>query len=235
MPNRLAPRFESLLQMILEDDQDEVRHLLEQEPALATLGAGRAVLDPRLAHWIYTGDSALHVAAAAYRVETGRMLLRAGANGRLASPHRHSEPLHYAANGHPQSPSWDPAKQVGMIQLLIQAGGRVNAQDKNGATPLHLAVRTRCAAAVLALLDAGADPARRNRSGSTPFHLAVQNTGRGGSGQAPAKAAQREIIEAFLERGISPTCRDGKGNSVFAQTRSEWIRHLLLAQGGGCE
>ena len=34
------------------------------------------------------------------------------------------------------------------IRCLHDAGTDVNAADKNGATPLHRAVRTRCAAAV---------------------------------------------------------------------------------------
>ena len=58
---------------------------------------------------------------------------------------------------------------------------------------MHRAVRTRCAAAVKLLLKAGADPRLRNKPGSTPFHLAAQDTGRGGSGTAQAKAAQRRI------------------------------------------
>jgi hypothetical protein len=70
---------------------------------------------------------------------------------------------------------------------LLEAGADIHAQDKNGATPLHRAVRTRSAAAVQFLLDAGADPAIKNKPGSTPFHLAVQNTGRGGSGAEKPK------------------------------------------------
>src|SRR6185295_12277382 len=110
---------------------------------------------------------------------------------------------------------------------LLGAGADVNARDKNGATPLHRAVRTRCAAAVRVLLEAGANPRVRNKPGSTPFHLAVQNTGRGGSGTDEARAAQREIIREFLDRGVSKALKDGTGKSVSACARSECIQDLL--------
>src|SRR5439155_11724626 len=110
---------------------------------------------------------------------------------------------------------------------LLDAGADIQAPDKNGATPLHRAVRTRCAAAVKCLLEAGADPTRKNKPGSTPFHLAVQNTGRGGSGAEVAKAAQREIIAEFLSLGLSPKLKDDKGKSVMDWARSSWIRNML--------
>src|SRR5690348_10830145 len=92
---------------------------------------------------------------------------------------------------------------------------------KSGATPLHLAVRTRCAAAVQCLLDAGSDATLQNKPGSTPFHLAVQNTGRGGSGAEKAKAAQLEIIRTFLERGVSAALKDRNGKTVL-----DWARKI---------
>jgi len=61
-------------------------------------------------------------------------------------------------------------------------------------TPLHRAVRNRCAAAVKVLLDRGADPSRRNRNGSTPAQLAKLTTGRSGTGTPEAKAQQAEIV-----------------------------------------
>ena len=114
-----------------------------------------------------------------------------------------------------------------MIRLLLKAGADIRAQDKNGATPLHRAVRTRCAAAVECLLDAGSDATIQNKPGSTPFHLAVQNTGRGGSGAEKARTAQREIIRSFLERGISTALKDRNGKSVLQWAKSDWIREIL--------
>jgi hypothetical protein len=135
--------------------------------------------------------------------------------------------LHYAADGYVVGPTWNPKKQVKTIRILLNAGADLQARDKNGATALHRAVRTRCVAAVCCLLDAGADPTQKNISGSTAFHLAVQNTGRGGSGAEIAIAAQRQIIEEFLSLGVSPALQDGKGKSVLECATSTWIRNVL--------
>jgi len=219
--------FQSLVAAILDDDRVRVKDLLKRDVTLVKAGAAKARLELGIAHWIYAGDTALHVAAAGYWVEIAKLLLDAGAEVGAAMNHRCSQPLHYAADGFLENPSWDAKRQVRMIELLVEAGADIHAPDKNGATPLHRAVRTRCAAAVKALLDAGADATLRNEPGSTPFHLAVQNTGRGGSGSEPAKSAQCEIIRAFLGRGISPTLKDAKGQSVLDWAKSDWIRQML--------
>ena len=77
------------------------------------------------------------------------------------------------------------------------------------------------------LLEAGADPTVRNKPGSTPFHLAVQNTGRGGPGAEEARNAQREILQAFLERWVSPAMKDTKGKSIIEWAQSDWIQRIL--------
>lgn len=219
-----------LLTAIVDDDRKAVQALLQADGGLAT----RLIQQPKLHeakifHWIYVGDTALHLAAAGYRVEIVRLLLKAGANPNAATNHRRSSPLHYAADGFITGPAWDADRQVATIRCLLDAGADLHAQDKNGATPLHRAVRTRCAAAVRCLLQAGSDPTRENHSGNTPFHLAVQNTGRGGSGAAAAISAQREIIQAFLAVGVSPKFKNGSGKSVAECVKSEWIRKALAA------
>jgi hypothetical protein len=204
--------------------------LLKQDPALAKELTKTPRLELRVPHWIYAKDSPLHVAAAGHRVEIAKLLLEAGANPDSAENHRRSRPLHYAADGYIISELWNEKNQVAMIRLLLKAGAEINAQDKNGATPLHRAVRTRCAAAVKCLLDAGADTTIKNKPGSTPFHLAVQNTGRGGSGADIARSAQRVIIQLFLARGISPKVKDENGKSVVDWAKSDWVREIL--EGG---
>ena len=224
----MPDQFQSLVEAIIEDDHARAKQLLKHDPALANATASEACLEMRIPHWIYAGDSPLHVAAAAYRVEMAELLLKSGADCCAAHNHRKSQPLHYAADGGPGGDSRD-ARQVQMIEFLLKAGADLHARDKNGATPLHRAVRTRSVEAVKFLLDAGADATLRNEPGSTPFHLAVQNTGRGGSGSEEAKAAQRQIIHTFLERGISPKLKDANGKSVLDWAKSDWIRQILTA------
>ncbi len=155
------------------------------------------------------------------------MLLAARADPNSTKNHRQSGPLHYAADGYINGPDWNAKRQVETIQCLLDAGADIQAQDKNGASPLHRAVRTRCAAAVKCLLERGGDARLKNKSGSTPFHLAVQNTGRGGTGAEVARASQRQIIHEFLLLGLSPALKDSKGKSVLECARSSWIRDML--------
>ena len=221
--------MDKLLKAILDDDRPKVAALLKGDPALATRLFDKPKLyQSKIFHWIYVGDTALHLAAAGYRVEIVKLLLAAGADANAAGNHRHSGPFHYAADGYITGPVWDAKRQVKTIEVLLKGGAKINAPDKNGAAPLHRAVRTRCAAAVRCLLDAGADPKVKNKPGSTPFHLAVQNTGRGGSGAESARAAQRQIIEEFLARGMSTALKDGQGKTVLEWAKSDWIRDVLL-------
>jgi hypothetical protein len=218
----------NILTAIVDDNRRAVETLLKADGGLAT----RLIQKPKLYgskifHWIYVGDTALHLAAAGYRVEIVRMLLAAGADPNAATNRRRSSPLHYAADGFITDPGWNAKRQVETIRCLLDKGANIHSQDKNGATPLHRAVRTRCVAAVRCLLRAGSDPTLMNLPGSTPFHLAVQNTGRGGSGAAVAISAQREIIKEFLSLGVSPDLKSSSGKSVRDSVQSAWIREVL--------
>ncbi len=218
----------AIIEAIVDDDVATARRLLREDSGLGS----RPLQTPKLYrsgifHWIYVGDTLLHLAAAGYRVEIVRLLLGAGADPNAAMNRRRSTPLHYAADGFVTGSAWDPEKQVTTIRCLLENGADIHRQDMNGATALHRAVRTRCAAAVRFLLEAGGDPTIRNKPGSTPFHLAVQNTGRGGSGEAAAIAGQREIIHEFVRRGVKCDLEDGKGKTVADCARSGWIREIL--------
>jgi len=208
--------FEKLLSAIVADDVASIEALVKAQPqlVLARAPAPKLYNSPALAHWFYAGDTALHLAAAGHRPAITRALLRAGADPNAAHNRRRSRPLHYTADGSPGSPTYNPRHQAETIRHLLKAGADRNAPDKNGATPLHRAVRTRSAAAVEVLLSAGANHQARNLPGATPFHLAVQNTGRGGSGHPAAIANQRRIIQLLLASGASPALKDASGKSV---------------------
>ena len=103
----------NLLTAIVDDDRRAVKALLEADGGHATRLIREPKLhDSRIFHWIYVGDTALHLAAAGYRVEIVRLLLTAGANPNAATNQRRSSPLHYAADGFITGPAWDAQKQV---------------------------------------------------------------------------------------------------------------------------
>lgn len=187
---------------IARSDQACVSRLLAAAPELAVarlaVGATRhgseAYFLDEIDHHVYAGDTALHIAGAAYEADITRALVSAGANAAAAN-RRGAEPLHYAVDGNPGSERWNPASQQETVKCLIELGADPNAADKNGTTPLHRAVRNRCAAAVKVLLDLGADPNATNRSGSTAGQLASWTSGRGGSGSHDARVQQQQILE----------------------------------------
>jgi ankyrin repeat protein len=223
----------ALFRTIASGDSEETSQALEssRDTAVRAIGIGASRQDAKtyflheISHYVYAGDTALHIAAAAYQRTSAELLLAKGANAR-ARNRRGAEPLHYAADGMPDG-HWNPDGQHEVIDYLVASGADPNACDKSGVSALHRAVRTRCSAAVRALLVNGANPRMMNKRGSTPLHLAVQNTGRGYSGSAAAKEQQREIIKLLLQYGAKPTDTDANGKTVEAAASSVWIRELL--------
>jgi ankyrin repeat protein len=220
------------IRLIVRGDIDDVARCLARDPALASVASDQGATRERaaefffadIAHYLYAGDTPLHMAAAGFRRAIAELLVANGADCR-ARNRRGAEPLHYAADANRR----EPAAQAETIAYLISAGADPNAVDSSGVAPLHRAVRTRSLAAVRALLDGGANPRRRNKTGSMPLHLAVQTTGRGGSGSPLAREQQAAIIRLLVERGAKLTDRDGRGRVVRAAAASKWARGVLGA------
>ena len=233
-PGRPTTLHWRLLRAIATGDTATTSRLLAASPQLASdaspIGASRAVSTSyfftEIEHYVYVGDTALHIAAAAYRTGVAKELVGHGADV-SARNRMGAQPIHYAAIGNPGSETWAPSAQTAIVTYLLRAGADPDAADKSGVTPLHRAVRTRCAPAVRALLAHGADPRRKNGSGSTPLHLAVQTTGRGGSGTAAALAQQREIIRLLVDHGARPDEKDGRGRTVTQCIAGRGISDLI--------
>ncbi len=60
-----------------------------------------------------------------------------------------------------------------VISFLIEKGANIEAENKDGFTPLHSAAGHGHVGAILALLDKGADVAAVNVNGYTPLHSAA--------------------------------------------------------------
>ena len=195
---KLSPDFSKLIQHIVSDNVDAVSDMLSADPSLATeaaeIGAAREKAEEffftEIRHYLYGGDTALHIAAAAFSRPIAMLLVENRADI-SAKNRRGAQPLHYAADAN----LWNPDAQAEAIRYLLSVGANANARDKSGVAPLHRAVRTRSAAAVQALLDGGADPSAPNKKGSTPLRLAELTTGRSGSGSDLARQQQALIID----------------------------------------
>jgi len=228
--------FLDFVRVVIDGDVDEVSRRLASNPALATMFSSAGATRQRasdfffadIGHYLYAGDTALHMAAAAFRSRVSELLVAHGGDCRSKN-RRGAEPLHYAADAN----RWNPVAQAETIEYLLSAGADPNAVDKSGVAPLHRAVRTRSLAAVRALLDGGANARQPNKSGSTPLHLAVQTTGRGGSGSPQAREQQVGIVRLLLARGARVTDHDGRGRTVRQAATGDWIRALLTVADAG--
>jgi len=216
----------NLFRAIARGETATVSRMLRASPEVArgaiAIGASREdarrCFVPEAARYVYSGDTALHFAAAAYQTQICKRLLALDADVR-AKNRRGAEPLHAASAGAPGGRPWNPKRQAATIELLIDGGADPNCLAAGGVAPLHVAVRHRCAAAVHALLERGANPRVGNDAGSTPLHLAVQTTGKGGSGSPDAKAQQTEILRLLVEHGARTSDRDGRGQTVAQRAR----------------
>src|SRR5207302_7522764 len=98
----------TLVRAVVTGDEANAAQLLAASPGLASAryeeGATRQRAEPyfldEIKRWVYAGDTALHIAAAAYRPAIVQELIAKGANVR-AKNRRGAEPLHAAAAGIP--------------------------------------------------------------------------------------------------------------------------------------
>jgi ankyrin repeat protein len=104
-----------------------------------------------------TGDTALirHAVTAGARLDS--LDTRRSANGRLA--------LNWAALNN----------RVPAIELLLEMGAELEAENRTGFTALHHAAEVGAFEAARALLHAGADARHTNRAGMTPAGTAREN------------------------------------------------------------
>jgi ankyrin repeat protein len=213
--------FEAIL-----EGEEAASQLLREDPARARARASRDRLVEAIPHWIYVGDTGLHLAAAALCLGAARLLLDAGADP-VAQNRRGATPLHYACDARPGlEGAWNPAAQTSLIELIVDRGGEIDRGDQGGATALHRAVRARSVVAVRQLLEQGArTECVLKKSGASALHLAAQSTG--ASGTAGLLGEQLEIIALLLEHGADPAARDASGRTPAAGARSEAVAAAL--------
>ena len=111
-------------------------------------------------------------------------------------------------------------RSCSVVDQLVkgQDKGVVNAKDRSGETPVHVAARSNLDSFLNPLVDAGADlDGRRNSDGATPFHIAVQH-------------GSYEFVEHLLKRLKSHGPPPRK--TVFAQDdHGDTPLHLAAGRG----
>lgn len=87
------------------------------------------------------------------------------------------------------------------MRFLLQRGANPNVRDRNGTTPLQIAVRLGHIDGVEALIKGGADVDTSDASGETPLMTAVHQR-------------NVELVRTLLEEGADPDVNDNTGRSA---------------------
>ncbi len=110
----------------------------------------------------------LNLAMSEGRTEMAKMILNSGKAGVNIPDCRGRTPLHWAVRG---AGNWKWPWGEELVQMLIGAGAKLDIQDKDGSTALHLAARENQPNIAQMLVDAGARKDIQNKWGEIPFRL----------------------------------------------------------------
>jgi hypothetical protein len=111
-----------------------------------------------------------------------------------------------------------------IARMLIQAGVDINAQDKDGATPLMKASKEGNTEVVELLMEAGADIHARDKDGATPLMKA--------SGGGNTK-----VVELLMEAGADINIQDSDGRTALLSAAQFGHKEIvqLLREAGALE
>ena len=115
---------------------------------------------------VHNGNHALHVAVQKEHIQTVQLLVDCGADVNALNEYRQT-PLHTAAGGEKDCPE--------LCSILLEHNAKVDAVDKDGNQPLHLACKQWHTAIVRLLLSHGADVTALNKQQRKPSHMANES------------------------------------------------------------
>lgn len=111
------------------------------------------------------------------------------------------------------------ANRLDLAALLIQAGIKLDSQDRRGSTPLH---SSRSQEAVNLLVQAGANPNARDLAGRTALHMFVRK-------------GRAEMVATLLRRGGDVHMKDASGRNALHHAAIKGddaqVRSLLTDHG----
>ncbi|XP_023311281.1 uncharacterized protein LOC111691956 [Anoplophora glabripennis] len=102
---------------------------------------------------------------------------------------------------------------LSLFKFIVDQGGDVNIEDKEGRTVLHLAAEKGQLLTVKFLIESGADFTVKDKNGQTPLHLAAKEG--------------RRLASFLIEQGADIESRDVKGNTPAALAKKAGHVHLL--------
>jgi len=147
-----------------------------------------------------------------------------------------------------------PRERITIMEMLIERGADVNAQDRTGSTPLHYAWRHDSYAAVKLLIDNGAKVDIKNNEGDTPLNRIAGRTSadtvilllskgadinsKNNDQSTPLMSAagygSPAVVKLLIDKGALVDATDSNGNTALyraACTGSIETARLLLAEG----
>ncbi|XP_054718468.1 death-associated protein kinase 1-like [Uloborus diversus] len=122
-------------------------------------------------------------------------------------------------NSKGRTPLYLALRHEDAAEFLIDAGCRLDHQDQDGNSPLHIAAEKKAVVIFLKLLASGANSSLQNRKGQTPLHLALDH---------------RVTAEIIIDAGCINNYQDQNGNTplhVAAKNRHFGVMAKLLALG----
>ena len=179
----------------------------------------------------FTGQTALHFAAANGHDPVVGLLVERGADME-ARNFRSETAMHLgAANGH--SP---------VVKILIDQGAEKEAEDNENQTALRLAAANGQSPVVGHLIDSGADKEAKDSKGRTALHLAASNGHAPAAGLLMDRGAEKEAKDYQKQTALHLAAENGKssvagllidcGADMEAKDREERTAlHLAAANG----
>ena len=160
------------------------------------------------------GNLALHIAASKGMVGAVSLLLDCGADAN--APNKHGQTaLHTAAGGEKDSPE--------LCEILLKQNTRINAVDKDGNQPLHLACKLDHSKTAHFLVSHGAGTNEPNRQRQTALHIV-----------AGRRTSSQKLCKMLLDCGARLDAADKDGRQplhIACERENVAVGELLLSSG----